>query len=120
MSFCYNDYAEIPIVVVATTIGNDRLVLLNAETGEVITTRHLAEKKHPCGMTTDRRGNVYVCCATSFEVAVLTADLSQERILLTKRDCLDNIPFSIAHDKTKGHLNVLYLTSAMIDRFRLS
>ena len=47
MSFCYNDYAEIPTVVVATTIGNDRLVLLNAETGEVITTRHLAEKNIP-------------------------------------------------------------------------
>ena len=105
--------------VVVTDRGKDTLTLLKAETGETVTKRQLEGDKRPWGVTTDTTGNVYVCYRANGEVSVLTGDLSEERILLTKQDGLSEGPQAIVYDETKRQLIVSYF-SGSIDCYQLS
>ena len=88
---CYHDVDGTSTVVV-TDIEKNTLTLLLAKTGELVSTRQLAGNKEPYGATTDTAGNVYVCYYGTDEVAALTGDLTQERILLSRRDKLSGRP----------------------------
>ena len=116
---CYHD-ADGTSTVVITDIEKNTLTLLLAKTGELVSTRQLAGNKEPYGVTTDTAGNVYVCYYGTDEVAVLTGDLTQERILLSRRDKLSGRPRAIVYDKSRKQLIVSYDFSSSIDHFQLS
>ncbi|MEW8486502.1 MAG: hypothetical protein AB2705_15085 [Candidatus Thiodiazotropha sp.] len=108
--------------VIVTDQGNNTLTLLNGDTGEVITRRQLKQGKYPRGVTTDTDGNVYVCYYWTSEVAVLSGDLLEEKILLSK---LSGPPQAIVYDDTTHLLTVSYCLSSLIgydkvDQFKLS
>ena len=103
---CYDDGGSAAVIV--SDWGNDTLTVLNADTGDVITRREVKgwfDGKGPKGVTTDTAGNIYVCYSTG-EVAVLTKDLSKEKILLSKRDRLSRGPRAIVYDAVDHQLFV--------------
>ena len=93
--------------VTVTDCGNNTLTVLNGDTGDVIKRRSV-KYKSPRGVTTGPSGNIYVCYNNTREVAVLTGDLSEERILLFQQDGLDDTPYAIAYDKSRGQLITSY------------
>ena len=93
--------------VTVTDYGNKTLTVLNGDTGAIIKRRSV-EDKSPAGVTTGPSGKIYVCYSDTHEVAVLTGDLSEERILLSQQDGLGYIPWDIAYDKSCGQLITSY------------
>ena len=93
----------------------DTPTLLKAETGELVTT-HCTQS--PRGITTDMAGNIYVIFYCSEEVAVLTRNLAEERILLTSGDGIRFCPFAIAYDDAENQLIVSYISGKNIDCFK--
>ena len=93
--------------VTVTDCGNNTLTVLNGDTGDVIKRRSVKDKS-PGGVTTGPSGNIYVCYKYTREVAELTEDLAEERILLSQQDGLGNWPYAIAYDKISGHLITSY------------
>ena len=98
----YDDGGSAAVIV--SDRGSDTLTVLNADTGDVITRRHV-EGKGPRGVTTDAAGNLYVCYYETDEVAVLTKDLSQENVLLSKGDRLSS-PYAIVYSAVDQQLLV--------------
>ena len=106
--------------VIVTDNDNRTLTLLNGDTGEVITTRQL-EWKIPRGVATDNdnAGNVYVCYFGTREVAVLSADLSKEKILLSgQQGCLRSYPQAIAFHQMSRQLVISYYGESCIDIYQ--
>ena len=93
--------------VTVTDSLNDTLTVLNGDTGDVIKRRSVKDKS-PEGVTTGPSGNIYVCYKFTREVAELTGDLAEKRILLSRQDGLGNWPYAIAYDKISGHLITSY------------
>ena len=93
--------------VTVTDWGNNTLTVLNGDTGDVIKRRSLKDKS-PRGVTTGSSGNIYVCYAEAREVAELTGDLTEERILLSQQDGLGDGLCAIAYDKISGQLITSY------------
>ena len=93
--------------VTVTDCNNNTLTVLNGDTGGVIKRRSV-KYKSPHGVTTGPSGNIYVCYFDTREVAELTGDLSEERILLSQQDGLGDRPWSIAYDKSFGQLITSY------------
>ena len=93
--------------LIVTDWGNHTLTLLNGDNGEIITRRQLKEK-YPNGVTTDSAGNVYVCYRETFEVAVLSGNLSEETILLSAQDGLSDLPEAIVCDDEAHQLTISY------------
>ncbi|MEW8487698.1 MAG: hypothetical protein AB2705_21155 [Candidatus Thiodiazotropha sp.] len=113
--------------VIVTDTGNNTLTLVNGGTGEVITRHQLKQGKHPKGVTTDSDGNVYVCYYWTNWVAVLSGDLSEEKILLSEQDGLSGSPKAIVYDDEAHRLIISYDTpgffrwgSNQVDVFQLS
>ena len=100
--------------VTVTDVGYNTLTVLNGDTGDVIKRRSVKDKR-PRGVTTGPSGNIYVCYCNTREVAVLTGDLSEERILLSKQDGLSDRPWSIAYDKSCGQLITSYFNYSSDD-----
>ena len=98
--------------VTVTDCGNNTLTVLNGDTGDVIKRRSVntvwSFPKSPYGITTGPSGNIYVCYSDTHEVAELTGDLAEERILLSQQDGLGIQPQAIAYDKTSGQLITSY------------
>ena len=94
--------------VIVTDRGNHTLTLLNGDTGEVITRRQLKRGKYPRGVTADSAGNIYVCYWLTFKVAVLSGDLSEERVLLSTQDGLNHQPEAIVCDDEAHLLTISY------------
>ena len=92
--------------VTVTDWDNNTLTVLNGDTGDVIKRRSV--KDNPEGVTTGPSGNIYVCYSDTREVAVLTEDLAEERILLSQQDGLGVGPYAITYDKISGHLITSY------------
>ena len=103
--------------VIVTDESNHTLTLLNGDTGEVITTRKL-ERKRPRGFATDNAGNVYVCYSWTGEVAVLSADLSREKILLAGQQNLRSGPQAIAFHELSRQLVIAYFLESCIDIYQ--
>ena len=93
--------------VTVTDWGDDTLTVLNGDTGDVIKRRSVKDKS-PRGVTTGPSGDIYVCYFDTREVAVLTGDLAEERILLSQQDGLCDRPWAIAYDKSCGQLITSY------------
>ena len=93
--------------VTVTDWGNNTLTVLNGDTGAIIKRRSV-EDKSPAGVTTGPSGNIYVCYRDTREVAELTGDLSEERILLSRQDGLGGGPLAIVYDKSCGQLITSY------------
>ena len=103
--------------VIVTDNDNHTLTLLNGDTGEVITT-HQLERKFPRGVATDNAGNVYVCHFGTGEVAVLSADLSREKILLSNQQGLRSSPQAIAFHELSRQLVISYCGESCIDIYQ--
>ena len=116
---CYDDRGSAAVIV--SDYNNNTLTVLNADTGDVITRRQV-EGKSPEGVTTDTAGNIYVCYNTTGEVTVLTKDLSQEKVLLSKRDGLSRLPQAIAYNAVDHQLlvsNISGDSKNTVDCFKL-
>ena len=94
-------------IVTVTDCGNNTLTVLNGDTGDVIKRRSV-KYKGLRGVTTGPSGNIYVCYYYTREVAELTGDLAEERILLSQQDGLDDEPLAIVYDKSCGQLITCY------------
>ena len=105
--------------VIVTDWRKQSLTLLNGDTGEIITRREL-KGKDPVGVTADSDGNVYVCYYRTSEVAVLSGDLSNEKILLSTRDGLSYNPLAITYDNNTHQLIISYDDNNKVDRYDLS
>ena len=101
-------------IVTVTDSGNKTLTVLNGDTGDVIKRRSVKDK-FPTGVTTGSSGNIYVCYYHTHEVAVLTGDLAEERILLSQQDGLRDRPWDIAYDKSCGQLITSYSLDGIDD-----
>ena len=115
---CYDDGGSATVII--SDRRKDTLTLLNADTGKVIATRQVGWKG-PEGVTTDTAGNIYVCYRRTDEVAVLSKDLSQEKVLLSKRDGLCKGPQAIAYNAVDHQLLLSYFSeirSVSIDCFQ--
>ena len=108
-----SQYDEKMSNVIVTDDDNHTLTMLDGDTGEIITSCTVKGKR-PRGVTTDRAGNVYVCYWDTNEVSVMTADLSQERTLLTEEDGRD--PWAIVYDDATHGLVVSY-GCGIVDQF---
>ena len=97
--------------ITVTDWGNNTLAVLNGDTGDVIKRRSVKDK-WLLGVTTGPSGNIYVCYKYTREVAELTGDLSEERVLLSQQDGLFDGPLAIAHDKSCGQLITSYVYSS--------
>ena len=93
--------------VTITDWGNETSTVLNGDTGDVIKRRSVKDKSS-AGVTTGPSGNIYVCYFNTHEVAELTGDLAEERILLSQQDGLGDGPSAIAYDKSCGQLITSY------------
>ena len=85
-------------IVTISDYWNNTLTVLNGGTG-VVMERQSVKDKDPCGVTTGPSGDIYIIYPGTHEVAVLTEDLSEERILLSVQDGLGESPLAIAYDK---------------------
>ena len=93
--------------VTVTDWGNNTLTVLNGDTGDVIKRRSV-KYKGLRGVTTGPSGNIYVCYCGTREVAELTGDLAEERIILSQQNGLGDRPYAIAYDKSCGQLITSY------------
>ena len=93
--------------VTVTDWRDNTLTVLNGDTGDVIKRRSVKDKS-PQGVTTGPSGNIYVCYYKTHEVAELTEDLAEERILLSQQDGLSDRPFAITYHKSCGQLIISY------------
>ena len=105
--------------VVVTDYVHNTLTIICGDTGDVIARRQVM-RKNPRGITTDANGNIYVCYSDTQEVAVLTSDVSVERILLTSRDGLCCLPHGIAYDHVNNELIVSGYFNDSVDYYNLS
>ena len=113
---CYDDRGSTAVIV--SDFGNDTLTVLNADTGYVITRRQV-EEKGPRGVTTDTAGNIYVCYWLTNEVAVLSKDLSQGNVIVSKRGGLSDLPQAILYDAVDHQLLVSNEHDSLIACFKL-
>ena len=104
---CHDDDGTLTVLV--TDLDTGTLTLLKGETGDVVTTRQLLARAGHRGVTTDTAGNVYACNRMENKVSVLLGGLAEERILLTKRDGLNEYPQAIVYDETTRQLIVSYI-----------
>ena len=104
--------------VIVTDLSNDTLTLLNSDTGDVIS-KHKFGRKRPHGITTDTVGNIFVCYRGTWEVAVLSRDFSEKKILLTQRDGISTNPQAIVYDAEDHRLLVSYWSRDVVDCFQL-
>ena len=93
--------------ITVTDWWSNTLTVLNGDTCDVIKRRSVKDKR-PKGVTTGPSGNIYVCYDETREVAELTGDLAEERILLSQQDGLGVRPYAIAYDKSCGQLITSY------------
>ena len=93
--------------ITVTDFWTNTLTVLNGDTGAVIKRRNVKDKS-PGGVTTGPSGNIYVCYDGTREVAELTGDLSEERIILSKQDGLGDSLQAISYDKSCRQLITSY------------
>ena len=105
--------------VTVTDCRNNTLTVVNGDTGDVIKRRSVKDKR-PQGVTTGPSGNIYVCYFITHEVAELTGDLAEERILLSQQDGLDDEPLAIVYDKSCGQLITSNGYYNIVDVWKLS
>lgn len=104
--------------VIVTDLGSQMLTQLNGDTVQIINRRQV-QGRDPRGVTIDSDNNVYVCYTSTHEVAVLSDDLSEERILLSMENGLNRLPQGIVYDETANQLIISYSCYNSVDIFKL-
>ena len=104
--------------VIVTDQNLHALILIDSNTGHITRKVELAGKG-PQGVTSDQNGSIYVCCFHTRETIVLTDDLNNERVLISKREKLREHPQAIAYDNSSQCLFVSYMTSDFVDIFKI-
>lgn len=103
--------------VIVTDCGKHSLILLDANSGQLIRTISV-KGKHPHGLTVDNAGNLYVCYFSSYEIGVWSSDLQHSRILLSKND-LQGQPRLICYNGSSNTLYISYGNKDKLDSFQL-
>lgn len=103
--------------VIVTDCGKHSLILLDANSGQLIRTISV-EGKNPHGLTVDNAGNLYVCYFRSYEIGVWSSDLQHSRILLSKND-LQGQPRLICYNGASNTLYISYGNKDKLDSFQL-
>ena len=104
--------------VAVTDLNQNAVLFISGEDGTV--TRKVQLKgKEPRGVTFDSDGNVYVCLSKTHEIIVLMSDMSEEKVLLTKKDKLRENPTVIAYNNKTRCLIVSYPCD-FVDVFQIS
>ena len=94
------------------------VLLINGDDGKIKkTVRGIG--KSPQGVTIDSDGNVYICLFEDNKIIVLSADLSEQKVLLTKQDRLREYPQAIAYDKNTHCLLISYMYCDFLDIFEI-
>ena len=104
--------------VIVTDQNLHALILIDSNTGHITRKVELAGKG-PQGVTSDQNGTIYVCCFHTHETIVLTDDLNNERVLISKKEKLREHPQAIAYDNSSRCLFVSYMTSDFVDIFKI-
>lgn len=112
-------HGDIGVPSVAVTENNQNAAMLISGEDGTITRKVQLKGEKPKGVTFDRDGNLYVCLSGTNEIVVLSSDMSEQKVLLTKREKLRENPQAIAHDNNTGCLIVSY-SCDFIDIFKIS
>ena len=103
--------------VLVTDWGKETLTFLNTSDGRFVKKVDL-KGLGPRGLSIDGSGNIYVCCCKTAEIRVWSPDLSEERVILSRRE-LQPEPMDILYNDTTDELLVSYRTGDEVDRFQL-
>lgn len=110
---CYKDQDQVRVVV--TDFGADSIIALDGNNGNVAR-KCTVKEKWPWGVTVDSKGNFYLCCNYTAEIAVWNRNLTRKRILTRTRKS----PASIAFDAYRNQLLVSSERADSIACFQLS
>ena len=105
--------------VVVTDRQKNTVTVLKTDAGDIVTTHQLEGFKWPRGVTTVKAGKICVCYSGTDEVATLTDDLTETRIILTRTDSTADFPYAIMYDDATNQLLVSYHYVDRIDCFKL-
>ena len=132
MYACVSNHGSTPTVIV-TDSGNSTVTLLNADTGAIIKQILLPWSKEPQCVTYDDQNNIYMTNIGTNELAVMTPDLSETRVLLSRRGIigrwfhdgtsyveLGGRPWAIAYDPQVNQLVVSYDNRNCLDFFQVT
>lgn len=103
LGFVASFFDESVTKVVVTDRINNRVVVMDGESGKCLVSRQLNDKG-PDGVAADLYGNIYVCCWNSREIAVMSRDLVESRNVLMSEHGLSEMPLAIAHDHKANEL----------------
>ena len=84
--------------VAVTDNGKKTIIILDTNTGAVITSRQLKDRHWLRGVSVDISDKIFVCGPN---IVVLSNDLKDEHVLFSKRY---TVPHAIAYDKKKHQL----------------
>ena len=102
-------------------LENPRLVLLDASKGEVIGFRSM-QSRNPYGIAADQSKSdfIYVCNSAN-EVAIMTKDLTEEKVILTEKEGIIGTPQALTFDPIQRSLIMSYSnkTRSYLDCFKL-
>ena len=108
---------RVPSVIV-TDVDMHALFCISGDDGK-ITRKFQLKGKMPRGITSDSDGNIYVCLFGTDEIVVLNKDMSEEKVLLSKRDKLRENPEAIVFDNNSRCLIVSYMYGDFLDIFKV-
>ena len=116
----YLSYDENTSRAAVTDGGNNMLILIDTNSGDIITRRQVTGKS-PYGVTSDTSGNMLVCYNAALEVSVVTRDLFEEMIILSRRNGLRTSPQAILYDDRHHSIIISFMAgSNNIEAFQLS
>lgn len=100
---------------------NPRLALLDSSKGKIMGVRKM-ESKNPYGITMNESKSEYVfVCNSQNEVAVMSKDLTEERVILTDSEGISGTPQAMVYDSAQNSLLVSYSTKtrSQLDCFQI-
>ena len=104
--------------IVVTDRHTNALIVVKGNNGDIIA-RRTVEDKGPFGVGTDGVGHVCLCYCDTREVAMLSEDLKEESILLSKKNGLGNKPQAIVYDTVNDRILVSYFLCNTVDSFHI-
>ena len=125
----WKDQAQYKIIVADR--DSSTIHALNADTGETLSTCEVPGKE-PQDVAIDLKGNVYVAFMNTSEIAVMSNDLSEYRILFSHKGLVKSKllthenrlsgekPYALAYDETSCELLVSYVQSNKVDCYTLT
>ena len=94
------------------------ILCIDGENG-TITKKVQLKGQTPSGVTYDSDRNMYVCMSGTDEILVLSADMSEQKVLLTNKDKLRKSPQAIVYDALSRCLIISYMSGGILDTFQI-